>query len=730
VEQSQPTSLAYLFVKIPLKNEAKASAMEEFLKALHRVLPNGATVSFELMSRDQFLKFYIVVPRIYKSVFESQLYSQYHDAEVEEAYEYIPAFGDNAAYAEVVFRWNSMHPLSTHNEKEEDFLKSFTAFLSKTDPGEEVYVQLVVKKVGSKPWNRGFTGFTSLVRGKEYSTDGEAQGSTLKLSQDLFRGRLRIAYVSSTKQLAEQKLQLLINLYKHTDSGNKLRKKWFNFTDLSKAIRERSVSGGDFWSSAEIATVYHFVPYKGTVVSNVVNTSSRRAPAPDYLPREGTVPEREVSIFGTTNYRNDNKKFGLLRADRPKHLYVVGKTGSGKTKLLEMLIIADILQGHGCCFLDPHGDSADEVLKYVPESRIKDVVYVNPTDRDFPVGFNPLEPTQDYEARHRMAHFFVSIFKKEFAATWNARMEHLIRFIILALLETPDSNILGIERMLSDTNFRQRVIRQIQDPVIKSFWANEYGTWAERYANDAVVPVLNKVGQFISNPVMRNMVGQTRNALDFEAFMNDGKIVIINMSKGKLGEENIGLLGSMFITRVQQAALSRSKIREEDRRPFYFYVDEFQNFANDALASILSEARKYKLCMTVAHQYIAQLPQSVKDATFGNVGSLISFGVGGDDAAYLTKELLPTFTPEDLINLDNRDMYLKILVNGKVTPPFSARTINMPAPGTDFTRDILSMSRMKYGRNRVEVEREIAKWTSVTESATATGTDSFPEPLL
>ncbi|TSC89331.1 MAG: hypothetical protein G01um10145_488 [Microgenomates group bacterium Gr01-1014_5] len=732
VKNNQPqNSLAFLFVKIPAKNEAKASEMEEFLKALHRVLPNGSTISLEMMSRDQFLRFYIVIERIYKSAFESQLYSQYHDAEVEEAVEYVPQFGVNTAFAEVTFRHHSMRPIATHKENQEDFLKSFTAFLSKTDPGEEIYMQLVVNRVGSKPWNRGLSGIASLFSGKQYTKEGEATASTLKISQDLFRGRLLLAYTAQDKTVAKQKLNLLINLYKHTDSGNKLRKKWFNlFRDLSLDFKTRKVSGGDFWSPAEIATIYHFVPYKGTVVSNVVSTTSRRSPAPDFLPREGSTAESKISLFGVTNYRNDNKKFGILRADRSKHLYVVGKTGSGKTKLLELLVIADILQGHGCCFLDPHGDSADEILKYVPEARIKDVVYINPTDRDFPVGFNPLEPTQDYEERHRLAYFFVSIFKKEFTATWNPRMEHLIRFIVLALLETPDSNILGIERMLSDTGFRQRVIRQIQDPVVKSFWANEYGTWAERYANDAVVPILNKVGQFISNPVMRNMVGQTRNALDFEAFMNDGKIVVINMSKGRLGEENIGLLGSMFVTRIQQAALSRSKIREEDRRPFYFYVDEFQNFANDALATILSEARKYQLCMTIAHQYIAQLPQAVKDATFGNVGSLISFGVGGDDASYLTKELLPTFSPEDLINLDNRDMYLKILVNGKVTPPFSARTIDMPKPEVDNTREILSYSRMTYGKNRIEVEREIEKWTAVSESVTASGEDSFPEPIL
>lgn len=706
-----------LFVKIPSKNESTPVGMEEFLKSLHNVLPNGATVSFELTSKDQFLRFYLVVDQDQQHLVESQLYAQYTDAEIETIQDYLPEqFPVNTVFAEVVFRQVSTKPIKTYVDMKEDFFRPLSALLSKTADGEEVFLQLVLKRIGSKPWERSPLALLA--------------GGTKTLG-DLYRGRLRIAYSAKDKVMADKKLSTVVSLLKQVDGENKLRKSYLGFLKKFEPLfKGRIVRGGDYWTPSEVATIYHFVPYKGTSVTNVVHTTSKRSPAPDFLPWEKSTDPKDLSLFGVTNYRNDDKKFGILRVDRSKHLYVVGKTGSGKTKLLELLIISDIQAGEGCCFLDPHGDSADEILKYVPESRIKDVVYINPTDRDFPVGFNPLEPTQDYEARHRLAYFFVSIFKKEFVATWNARMEHLIRFIVLALLETPDSNILGIERMLSDTGFRQRVIRQIQDPVVKSFWANEYGTWAERYANDAVVPILNKVGQFISNPVMRNMVGQTRNVLDFEAFMNEGRIVIINMSKGKLGEENIGLLGSMFITRIQQAALGRSNTREQDRRPFYFYVDEFQNFANDALSSILSEARKYKLCMTVAHQYIAQLPQAVKDATFGNVGSLIAFSVGGDDASYLTKELLPAFAPEDLINLDNRDMYLKILVNGKITPPFSARTIDMPKPGVDSTRDILNNSRMTYGKNRIEVEREIEKWTSATESVTTGGEDKFPEPIL
>jgi hypothetical protein len=411
-------------------------------------------------------------------------------------------------------------------------------------------------------------------------------------------------------------------------------------------------------------------------------------------------------------------------------LYIVGKTGAGKSRLLQLLLISDILNGEGCCLIDPHGDLADSILKYIPEKRVEDTVYINPTDKDFPIGFNPLEPVDSFEERQHLSRFFISIFKKMFADNWNSRMEHLIRNITLALLETPDSNVLGIPRILSDINFRQRVIKEIQDPVVKSFWTNEFSASNEQFISVAAIPILNKVGQFISNPIIRNMVGQRKNVLNFEKFMDEGKIVIINLSKGKIGEENASLLGSMFITKIQQAALSRAKIDEERRRDFYFYVDEFQNFATDAFSTILSEARKYHLDLTIAHQYIAQLPDDVKATAFGNVGSLITFAVGGDDAAYLAKEFSPTFTADDMINLNVREMYLKISVDGKLTPPFSARTIDTPLPTVDNSTKIIDRSRIKYGTNRVQVENEISKWSDELKYSPVDDEGNFPEPII
>lgn len=721
---------SFLLIKIPSTNEQREKAMDEFLCSLHRILPNNTYFSLEMSSSNQFLSFYITFPKKLKNVLESQLYAQYPDAEVEEIKDYLPDFDKNTAFVQIDFKRSSIYPIKTYQNLEEDLLKSFSAILSKTEKDEKVFLQLVLKKTGSKFWQRGFQAFWFKLVGKKQSENTDYAYN--KLSHDLFLGKLRFAYISLDKPTAEMKLKTLIGLLKSLKGeNNEFKKKKFLFGhNLEVLFKSRMFKNADLWSSSEIATIYHF-PYKGVVVSNVVQTTSKRAPAPDILPREGVVNPKEVSFMGETNYRNDKYKFGIKRIDRRRHLYVVGKTGSGKSKLLELLLISDVQADHGCCLLDPHGDLAEELLKYVPKERIKDVVYVNPTDRDFPIGFNPLEPVDDYQMRQHLSTFFIAIFKKLLAFNWNARMEHLMRYITLALLETPDSSVLGIQRILSDTPFRQRVIKQIQDPVVKSFWLNDFKASDQQFVNQAVIPILNKVGQFTSNPIVRNMIGQKRNMLDFEKFMNEGKIVIINISKGKLGDENAALLGSMFITKIQQAALARAKIPEEERRDFYFYVDEFQNFATDAFSSILSEARKYRLDLTIAHQYIAQLPEEVKATAFGNVGSIIVFAVGGDDGAYLAKEFAPVFTPDDLINLNNREMYVKMSVDGRLTTPFSARTIDIPKSAFNYKQEIMDHSRMTYGRNRVSVENEIAKWSKATESIDSENDEeNFPEPII
>ncbi len=710
---SKKTQKVFL-IKIHPSNEKKENVFEALLKTLHDVLPHHTYISLELVCSNQFMHFYVTAPIEYASLLTSQLYSQFPDVEIEETNDYASLL--NPYLIEIANKGKT--PFKTYKDGLEDILKGISAILSTTSQNEEIFLQLILSPNGSKFWEKGINHVWESI------TDHSEQN---KINQETFRGKLIIGYAAQNSLVAKKKVTTVIRLLKQTKyPHNELKVKKFNFfSDIAVLWKSRTFEYGDIWTEAEIASIYHF-PYKGSITSNVIHTDSKKAPAPDILPLQGD----DISFFGETNYHNEFKKFGIKRIDRRRHMYVVGKTGSGKSRLLQLLLIADIQNNQGCCLIDPHGDLAQQVLTYVPKERIKDVVYIDPSDKDFPIGFNPLESTQDFETKQHLSTFFIAIFKKLFGYNWNPRMEHLVRYITLALLETSDSNILGISRMLTDTAFRQRVIKQIQDPVIKNFWTNEFPGWIEKYANEAVIPIMNKVGQFIANPMIRNMVGQNKNTLDFERFMDEGKIVIINLSKGKLGEENTAFLGSMFITKIQQAALSRSRIPEEARKDFYFYVDEFQNFATDAFSSILSEARKYHLNLTIAHQYIAQLPDDIKATAFGNVGSLVTFSVGGDDASYLGKEFSPIFTPDDLISLNTREMYIKLSVNGKLTPPFSARTIEIPSTSTNYTIEILEHSRITYGKNRIAVENEIQRWTSSVEFQSDNASETFPEPII
>lgn len=724
---------AVLSIKLLRSNENKEDAMETFFRSLHRVLPNNVDISFEMVSAHQFLTFYVVVDKDYKQSVQSQLYGQFPDAEIDEVADYLKDLSVDAVIQDLYFKRSSVYPFQTYQQLKEDLLKSFSAALAKAEPDERAYLQICLKRVGSKIWERGFKNWYQQLFGQKINSEGNLSPLGAKLEDDLYVGKVRLIYVAKNRAVAYAKLNALKGLFKITKGDtNELKKKWFVLNKSSiNAIKARLFQEGDFFSPAELATLYHF-PHKEGSTSNIVETNSKRAPAPDDVPFEGLVEPKDVSFFAETNFRNDRRKFGIKRIDRRRHLYVVGKTGSGKSRLLQLLLMSDIASGQGCCLLDPHGDLANELLMYIPKERIKDVIYVNPSDRNFPIGFNPLESVNDYETRQHLATFFIAIFKKLFLATWNARMEHIVRYVVLALLETPDSNVLGIPRILTDPNYRQKVISQIQDPVIKNFFTNEFASWNQQYSAEAIIPIINKVGQFVANPVIRNMVGQKKNALDFDKFMNEGKIVLLNLSKGRLGEENTALLGSMFITKIQQAALSRAKIPEEQRRDFYFYVDEFQNFATDAFSLILSEARKYRLNLTLAHQYIAQLPEEVKATAFGNVGSLMVFPVGGDDAAYLAKEFTPVFTADDMINLNLREMYLKMSIDGKVSRPFSARTIDVPKPIADYSQEVLDNTRNTYARHRIEVENEIKAWTDATTSIAASGdnAENFPEPII
>ncbi len=431
---------------------------------------------------------------------------------------------------------------------------------------------------------------------------------------------------------------------------------------------------------------------------------------------------KDVTYFAKTNFRNTNTVFGIKRKDRRQHMYVLGKSGTGKSVLLHNLIIQNIKNGEGVCVIDPHGELAEEILELIPEDRIKDVIYFNPADPDYHIGFNVLQ-IDDPKLKHLVASGIMGIFTKIWANAWSSRMEYILNNAILALLDTPGTTLLGIQRLLVDKEYRQMIIGNLKDPIVKSFWLHEYEEWRDQFRNEAIAPILNKVGQFLSTSIIRNVVGQSKSTINIFKIMNEGKIFIVNVSKGRIGEDNSALLGGMIITKIQLAAMERVRIPEDQRKDFYLYVDEFQNFATESFANILSEARKYRLNLIIAHQYIAQISNSegskVSDAVFGNVGTMIIFRVGAEDAQFLEKEFEPEFTAQDLVGLPNYNVYLKLMVDGVTSRPFSAITLPPIAsadPNNNIKEQIISSSRDLHTRSRTEVEQEITRWSSTLQN--------------
>ena len=420
----------------------------------------------------------------------------------------------------------------------------------------------------------------------------------------------------------------------------------------------------------------------------------------------------EINLFAETDYRNKQVKFGIKSDDRRRHMYIIGKTGMGKSVLLENMVYNDIISGKGVAVVDPHGELVENALKFIPSSRINDVVYFNPSDLEYPIAFNVLEKV-DPAYLHLVASGLIGIFKKLWAESWGPRLEYVLRNAILALLEYPDSTLLGVTRILVDKEYRKKVLSKVRDPVVKSFWLDEYAKYTDKFQVEAIAPIQNKVGQFLSTALIRNIVGQVKSTVDIRKIMDERKILLLNLSKGRIGEDASGLLGAMMITKIQLAAMSRVDIPEEERADFYLYVDEFQNFATESFAAILSEARKYHLNLIVAHQYIAQLIDPVRDAVFGNVGTLICFRVGGADAEELVKEFTPRFIEEDLVSLTKYHIYLKLMIDGVASEAFSAKTLPPLSRHEHNEEKIIAVSRERYTRKKELVEEKITRWAGL-----------------
>ena len=414
--------------------------------------------------------------------------------------------------------------------------------------------------------------------------------------------------------------------------------------------------------------------------------------------------QNQGAYFAITDYRDVRKKFGIKDKDRSSHIYIIGKTGTGKSTLIQNMLVSDIRQGKGIALIDPHGDLAEGILDYIPEERIEDVIYFNPADMEYPVALNPLEKVHP-DRHHLVASGLISVFKKIWPEFWGPRLEHILRHAILTLLEYPNSCLLDLPRLLVNKDFRFEVLKHVTHQQVREFWFYEFEKYSVWMKSEATAPILNKVGHFLTSAPLRNIVGQRENTFDLRKVMDEGKILIANLAKGKIGEDNTALLGAMLVTKIQLAAMSRADISEDNRRAFYLFVDEFHNFLTLSFTNILSEARKYGLSLTLAHQYIEQLDEKIRPAVFGNVGTTISFRVGAEDAKYLAREFYQVFQEADLVNLANHQIYLKLMIDGVTSNPFSAMTCPPPGIGGSFKEAIIVHSRNIYARPRKEIER-------------------------
>ncbi len=738
----------YMQVIIPQGSAGSAkweSKFQELLVNLRNTV-TGKRVSLEFYGAAQYTYFFIVLDGgLYETV-EGLIYATFPDAEVRETQDYTLHYDPKKhalAGAEITLHHSDIYPIKTYDQFEEDSCSRLFSVISKIGSSDQAWVQIVAEPLDdsggyhfSRRMRQRKANMSHFFSIRDRMREGGREGinkirhekAAEKFQEKPYRVSIRCAYITPDADSAESRLAAVTASFSQFNDKeiNSFHAHGAHGSGFLKNYRARAHAKPVVLSTKEVATLYHFP--NADAVSHVVHVLARKSDPPQDLPKAG---DKGVSAFGMTNYHNNFVPFGIRREDRRRHLYAVGKSGSGKSKMLELLIREDIINGEGVAVLDPHGDLVDNVMRFIPEHRIKDVILFNPADTEFPIAFNPLEKIDD-AFKMQLTVGFLDIFKKLFGDNWTYRLEHVLRYTTLALLDSPNTTVLSILKMLTDKNYRQRIVARIQDSVVKNFWVAEFAAWSEKFDAEAITPLLNKVGQFVATNMIRNIIGQPKTLFNIRDVMDNRKILLMKVSKGLLGEENASLLGSMIITKMYQAAMSRADIAEDKRSDFYLYIDEFQNFATNTFAEILSEARKYRLNLTIAHQYMGQLNDTVRKTVFGNVGSMISFRVGAEDAAILEQEYNPVFKERDIINLGVREFYIKMSVNGELREAFSGRTLDAPKQEKDFTQQIIEASRAAYCRPKKDVEESLKKWDESAEKVEAAMEidEKFEEPLI
>jgi len=687
----------------------------------------ATTLACEIVSIRNKLNFYLTTGKTSANTIKNMVYSVFPDAEVTTVDKFVDLehMPDHAMAYNLDLAKQEQYSIRTYKTAEpNDPLSAFINIISSISPHHGVLFQIIIS-----PLDEEVTGGSSGLFYGEAKRSGESQ------ELPKFNSVIRCVYFynPTDEANAKQSIQELQRAF-HEFSAEKNRIVFIQASDVQNFIQQifqRTLEKRVVLTTEEIASLFH-IPDPQLKMPAINWILSKRAQPPFNLPTPYNTKPQDVTFFGETNFRGMKTEFGIRRDDRRRHLYVVGKSGSGKSKLLETLIIDDILKDKGVCVMDPHGDLIQDILKYIPERKVKDIVYINVSDVEWPIAFNPLENVS-LDMKQQVTQGLIEVFEKFFGGDWSPKIEHVFRYTTLAMLDYKDSTIVGMMKMLTNRKFRQKVIPEIKDSVVKHFWANEFSSWSEKFDNEAILPLVNKLGQFLSNHLVRNIVAQPKNKFSFDDIMNNQKVVLIELSKGRLGEENAALLGAMMITKIYQTAMARAKLPEEQRKDFYLYIDEFQNFATETFENILSESRKYRLLLTVSHQYLAQVPADIKGTVFGNIGSIIAMRVGADDGAYLSNEFTPVFSTEDFINLGVREMLIKMSVEGQTTQPFSAMTASVPPPPEpNFVQAIVDHNRKNYAVSLQEIDALMEQLynddenTNTTTSAAAT----FEAPIV
>lgn len=751
-----------LVLEIPRTNEKKELAAEQMFASLHGILRSKRElaaqgglqehISFEFASIGKQIRFYVWVPKYLQNFVEGQIYAQYPQVQIHEAEEDYASrdFSHEVKYtAELGLIDDEVLPIKTFDSFDVDPLAGITATLAKLDdPNEEMWIQVLARPIPDD-WHRKASKYASRVKSGKGKLKSDTAGTIIffigqmlealwkppedkaksapeiserdkgrisevdKKSTKLgYQVKVRLTYLGNDATTARLRMQAIVGTFKQFNSTNlngfQLKNPSYGSEGIAQYRARFFIDRGYILNIEELASLYH-LPHTNVETPNIVWASSKTAEPPSKLPviLGDADHDKDISAFGLTNFRGINQQFGIFRSDRGRHIYIIGQTGTGKSGLLELFALSDVFHNQGYAIIDPHGDFAVNNLRFVPASRIKDVVYFNPADTAFPMGFNPMEVT-DPALRNNISSEIIGVMKRMFGESWGPRLEYILRYTILALLYYPNTTMLDITRMLTDKRFRNEVLAHVEDTVVLNFWNIEFASWNDKFQAEAIAPVLNKVGAFTANPIIRNIIGQSKSTFNIRKLMDEGKILIVNLSKGLLGEDNASILGAFLVIKIQLAAMSRADIPNiDDRRPFYLYVDEFQNFATDSFATILSEARKYGLNLTVANQYVSQMQDTVRDAVFGNVGTMITMRVSADDAPILGKPFAPQFLPEDIMQMHNRHFIISMVIKGEKVPAFSATTLTIPPAQTDFSPQIIQNTRSLYATTREEIEAEI-----------------------